>query len=81
VSYFTEIIPVFPGAIGASGFLAVVQPQEVPTFVTIRGDLLVFLNSKVKVSSAPYVIPFLSISVALKVTGGLVFFFFSAFTS
>jgi hypothetical protein len=61
VSYLTEIELVSLGLIGFSGLLAVVQPQDVPTFVIIAGVFPVFLNSNEKVSSAPYVIPFRSI--------------------
>lgn len=56
VSYFTSILPVAPGAMGASGFLGIVQPQLERTSEITKGASPVFVNSNTRTPSLPLAI-------------------------
>jgi hypothetical protein len=54
VSYFTEITPLAPGAIGSFGQDGTVQPQDHCALEIINGAFPVLVNSKVQVPFAPF---------------------------
>ena len=54
MSYSTSIIPDSPGCIGFSGFFGIVHPQDEKILEKIKGELPIFLNSKVFFPSAPF---------------------------
>src|SRR5690606_39001502 len=54
VSYFTSICPVFPGCMGASGFLGMVQPQLDFTLLITKGALPMLVNSNTRTPLLPF---------------------------
>src|SRR5690606_36916091 len=54
VSYFTSICPFFPGCMGCSGFLGMVQPQLDLTLLITKGAFPVLVNSNTRTPLLPF---------------------------